>query len=90
MFETFFAISMLLQFFLEFKDEKKPLPIRDFGKIANRYLRNEFFIDLLPLLPLPQVLKMRGVEQHFYIIKCIRILKCSEVFEVKRFMQLYI
>jgi hypothetical protein len=52
-------------------------------------LKGDFIIDLIPLLPLPQYVKWNGPEQHLYIIKCIRVLKCGEIFDDSRFMKIY-
>ena len=52
-FEIIFGISMILQFFLEFKVEDSPLPVRDFGKIAYRYMKSDFIFDVIPLIPMP-------------------------------------
>ena len=51
--ESFFGISLILKFFLEFKTEDEPLAVRDLGRIANRYLKRNFILDAIPLLPLP-------------------------------------
>ena len=52
-FELFFLISIVLKFFLEYKVDDSPLPVRDLGMIAKRYIRNEFLFDLIPLIPAP-------------------------------------
>jgi hypothetical protein len=52
-FEVIFGISVLLKFNLEYKVEESPLPVRDYGKIADRYIKTTFIIDILPLIPFP-------------------------------------
>lgn len=52
-FEAIFGISVLLKFNLEFKLEDNPLPVRNYAKIADRYLKSEFIIDFIPLIPFP-------------------------------------
>ena len=39
-FEIIFAVSILLKFNLEYEVDEQPLPFRDYGKIADRYLKN--------------------------------------------------
>jgi hypothetical protein len=52
-FEVIFGLSVLLKFNLEYKVEENPLPVRDYAKIADRYIKNEFIIDIIPLIPFP-------------------------------------
>lgn len=89
-FEVYFGICFLLNFFVEYYTEDSPLPVRDLGKIAIRYLKNEFIFDLIPLIPAPQYFTfMQGHEKHLYFVKVMRLFKCAEVFEIKRFMDIY-
>ena len=44
-------IDMFLQFFLEYRSSERYLPIRDHKKIALKYLRGNFILDILSLLP---------------------------------------
>lgn len=89
-FESVFLISVLLKFNLEYQDLDSPIPVRNYGKIATRYLKNEFTIEALPLIPFPIFLRIGGLEQHFYFIKVIRILKCTRVLDKDKFMKFYI
>ena len=52
-FETFFGFTMLLNFFVEYKNDDSPLPVRNLQRIASRYLQNEFILDIIPLIPAP-------------------------------------
>jgi hypothetical protein len=88
-FEIVFLISLLLKFNLEYKEIDSPVPVRNYGKIAKRYLKDEFFIEALPLVPFPIFIRMQGLEQYLYFIKVIRILKCTRVLDKEKFMILY-
>ena len=61
-FETIFGLHILLKFFTEFKTDDSVLPVRDFGLIADNYLKNEFFIHLIPLIPLTQMIEFANGE----------------------------
>lgn len=51
-YETNFAITMVLSFFVEFQEEGQQFPVRDINKIAKHYLSNRFLFDFIPILPL--------------------------------------
>jgi hypothetical protein len=63
---------MLLKFLCEYTDEHNFL-IRDFSKIAMRYLRGDFFIDFLLLIPVNAILSFR-YSRLFFLVKCYRII----------------
>ena len=52
-FEFVFLVSMALKFLCEFTKDGAHLPTRDLKKIAERYIRSDFILDLIPLIPLP-------------------------------------
>ena len=89
-FESIFLISVILKFNLEYQDLDSPIPVRNYGKIATRYIKNEFSLEALPLIPFPTFLKLGGLEQHLYFIKVIRILNCTKVLDKDNFMKFYI
>lgn len=74
---------MCLTFLTDYADEDSGgKSVKDISLISMRYLRGDFFIDLLPLLPLPHL----GVGhnlQHWYIIKVMRLLTASKVFDTQ-------
>jgi hypothetical protein len=49
---------MCFKFLSEFTKDDQMVPIRDLKLIAERYLRTDFFYDLLPLLPLTIILDL--------------------------------
>jgi len=49
--EFCFLIDIFINFFIEFKSEEKLTPIRDIGKIAERYLKGNFLLDLISFFP---------------------------------------
>jgi len=51
-YESIFLISLILNFFVEFKPDGQSFPVRDLAKIALRYLRTSFIMDFIPLIPL--------------------------------------
>ena len=70
--EIFFVVSLLMNFFVEYKIEGQVQPIRDLQKIAMNYIQGYFFFDLIPVIPF-QLLDLNGEEKLFYIIKVMRL-----------------
>lgn len=72
---------MCLTFLTDYADEDSGgKSVRDLGMISTRYLKGDFFIDLLPLIPFPHF----GIGhsfQHWYLIKVMRLLTASKVFD---------
>ena len=58
-FELIFMLSILFKFFLEFKLEEEPLPIRNLKRIAVRYIKSqEFLRDFIPIIPLAHLVQL--------------------------------
>jgi len=49
--EVFFWIEIVLKFFERYKDEVEYKPVKSVRKIAYRYLRTNFIIDLVATIP---------------------------------------
>jgi len=49
--EVFYMIDMVLSFFLVYYDEESASEIKDFTKTTIHYIRTDFFIDALTLIP---------------------------------------
>lgn len=88
-FECIFGFHIILQFFVEYKENEGSLPIRNFETIAINYLTNDFIVHFLPMIPYHHIHDMGGYEKHFYFIKCMRAFRCGSIFDITRFMTLY-
>jgi hypothetical protein len=77
---------MMTQFSLEYRNEGEKTPIRDPGKIAINYLKKDFALDLLTLIPFFFLNLKRYRENLFYLIKMLRIIKGFNLFDVPRIM----
>ena len=84
-FEILFLIHMILQFFKEYKPTDSVYPVRDLKKIAINFYNTEFWYNLIPLIPLPQMFKFRN-SRFLYLIKCIRLGKTMEMLDTKKFI----
>ena len=82
-FEFVFIVSMALKFLCEFTKDGAHTATRDLKKIAERYLRSDFILDLIPLISLPQILDLPyDRASHFYIVKCIRLFNSFLLFDL--------
>lgn len=79
--EATFLAHFVSQFFLEYEDESQK-KVRDMSKIAVNYVKTNFILDFLPLLPLNLIPMYRKREYLFYILKMTRIYKGFEIFDV--------
>ena len=85
-YESFFFLHFVLQFFLEYKNEGYP-PERDIAAIAKNYIFNgTFTIDLVCLLPLSLSQMKRRRELLFLIVKMLRLVKGFKLFDVQVLM----
>ena len=94
--EIIFFIDLITQFFIEYNAEggktlyENDKPVRDFLKIAKRYITNEFLFDLLPCIPWSFFIdpKRTGIDtlgsyDYYYLIfliKFIRLDKAATLF----------
>ena len=51
-FEVFFFVNIIFSFFVEYREDGKLQPIRDLRLIAQRYIKGNFLIELIPVIPL--------------------------------------
>jgi hypothetical protein len=84
-YESIFSVNIVLRFFTEYTPEGSPNPERDLSKIASRYLRNEFFLEFITVIPF-QLLPFGGFERLFFLIKIFRLLIGFKVFNVSQIM----
>ena len=83
-FETFFAVAMIVEFITDYTDEGNEAPTRDFHKIAKRYLKDGFVLDFIPLFPLQSILDAGNFRiKIFYLPKCLRFISGFKIFDIK-------
>ena len=87
-FETIFVLSIIKQFLTEYTPDGETQPIRDLQKIAKRYIKDDFVLDTICVLPISRMLKFMGEEARlFYLIKSVRIIKGINIFSVPKMMK---
>ena len=87
-FESIFLIDLILSFFVDYKEESAPdKPVRDLGKIAINYLKTDFFLDFITLLPLNFYHLYRRRHVLFFMVKMLRLYKGFALFDVPKIME---
>lgn len=92
--DVLFLKDMIMQFFLKTQvhELKGTVWIKDRKKIAEKYLKGWFFIDLFSILPFdvlgmvmdnPEIKKLKAVR----IVRLLRLLKLVRVFRASRIMK---
>ena len=80
-----FAVDIILKFLKSFTKDGETMPTIDLAKIAERYLKGQFVLDFIPLIPLSSIFSFHG-HGHLYIVKCIRIINGFSLFNVSEMM----
>ena len=84
--EVFFAIFIILQFFQKYQERATLLIITDFKKIALRYMKGWFFIDLLSIIPFEFFMSSSDTKlKYCKMIRFLRLPKFIQTIDVKRF-----
>ena len=84
--EVFFIIFIILQFFQTYQDPSTLLIITDFKKIALRYIKRWFFIDLISIIPFELFMSSSDTTlKYFKMVRFLRLPKFIQTIDVKRF-----
>lgn len=82
-FEVFYLLDLILNFFVEYKEEDETRVVREFHLTMINYIKNDFLIDLLPILPLEYLNLGGNMARHFFLIKVTRIRKGYQLISIK-------
>ena len=86
-FESVFLIKMITRFFVSFTKDGQTIPTRDLNQIAKRYVKSiDFFFDAITIFPFSFILDLNGIENHLFVIKCIRVGIGFRLFNLRRIM----
>ena len=81
--EFIFFITMITKFLTDFIPDGEQEPTKDLMLISKNYLRNDFPMDLIPLLPLNFFVKNRGWLRVTFFLKLLRIVTGIKLFDVR-------
>ena len=82
-----YLADFLMQFLVEYypKDTyESSKSIRNAELTAQRYIKNEMMFDMVPLFPFTLMFKHK-YSRLYFLIKCIRIKKCYQLLDTKKF-----
>jgi hypothetical protein len=77
---------MISRFFVEFTQTSNGVACRELKLIAVNYLKGDFKIDLICLLPLQMIPLSNNRNYLFFTIKMVRFLRGLELFDVQKIM----
>lgn len=95
-----FLVDIVLNFLLEFVSEEKTRPVRDITKIATRYFKDTFVLDVLAIFPFYGMMeiingpKLASQNEDYdylrlcYLLKLLRLKKASELLASKFFSKI--
>ena len=84
-FELYFAADMVSEFITAYVDENNNL-VKDLRKIRMRYLKNDFIMDFITLIPFTKLFHFSH-SRFLFFIKCLRIIKAFKLLNVRKFNQ---
>ena len=91
--EVFFLMDIIFQFFREYADEANNKPVRELKKIASRYLKGKFIIDVIAIstIPLIFLFKDKIPERQinlFYLLRLLRVIRIVVLLDTQKFQQI--
>lgn len=86
-FEAFIGMNILINFFLTYTDERTQKKVTKPRKLYRHYLKGNFVLDFIPLIPLQLIQLKNNRHTLFYLIKLIRLYNCYKLFNVSAIMK---
>lgn len=86
--DLFFLADIILTFFSTYLDEANHLEIKDHKKIANRYLKSWFLLDVTSVLPIDIILKSGKINHIARIIKIGKLYQLIKMVRMVRFLKM--
>ena len=84
-----FILAMIKSFITDYSEEGNPLPVREFIKIAFRYLKSNFPLDFLVLIPFHWLLgDFMRESNYLFLIKSLRIIRGLDLLSVSKLKEI--
>jgi len=80
-------LEIILNFFVEYHNEKTNKVIRNPSKIFISYIKGAFIIDLIQVIPFARMFKPYITPDYnrlFYLIKLTRLFNCFKMLDYKQ------
>ena len=81
--ELYFCFSMFANFVTDYQTEGKVEPEKNLLKISLRYLKGDFFMHLIPLLPFTFLVNINEHLRLLFLLKVFRIINGMKVLDVQ-------
>ena len=85
-FELIFLFVMLLNAITDYQQQSNGVTVRDFKKVLLRYIQEDLYMELIPLIPF-RFIPFRG-NNYLYFIKCLRLKFALMILDVKKLQAL--
>ena len=86
-FEIIFISDSLLQFVVEYHDEKTRKPVKNLQKIALNYFKGRLMFDAVTIIPFVRIFEALTLKNLFYAVKVLRIKKGLYLLDTSKFKQ---
>jgi len=77
-------LVFLMEFITEYKQPMSEKKVRSIKLIAKNYIKTEFFIDVLMLIPWNWIVHFNG-SHYLFVIKVLRLREAFDILDVKKF-----
>ena len=94
--ELIFVISIIIRFLTDFIPQGDIRPVKELGKISDKYLKESFWREFIPTIPVTFIFEVHhdSFWRILFLIKIIRLYNCYNAFSIadamkmiKRFIQ---
>ena len=88
-FFSIFTIDIAVNFLTEYRDVGETQPIRQFEKIAQRYIQGEFLLDLVAWFPIHYIIDRKDIFRlsWIFLLKLVRFYKAIKLLNVSKIMK---
>ena len=84
-----FFFDLCLNFCLMYYDPREQKMISDRRKVAKRYLRGFFLIDLVSVMPYDDITRMTGGSSNLKILRVVRIIRLAKLLRILRSARIF-
>lgn len=81
--DNYFIVDIVINFFTSYKDEKESIVVRNHLKIALRYFKTWFLIDIVSIIPFEDIFSSNA-SQLSKLVKVLRMLKLLKMLRLSK------
>lgn len=81
--EVYFCLSMYVNFVTDYVPDGQIEPVRNLVQISKRYLKGDFIMQFIPLIPFTYVIELNNHTRLLFLIKVLRVINGMKVLDVQ-------